>query len=89
MKKQVSVWDTYVTAKNGQLMHFDILVPHSIKDPTIVYQYGKAYLKSKGEEGQQLSTEECRFCHVETLQAAWEKEIEEKGYFIIEMEGCN
>jgi len=87
--KKVNIWDTYVTKKNGAIMHFDIVAPVKIKDTNIIYDYGKDYLKSKGQEGQPLSAKQCRLCHIETLRPAWEQEIEEKGYFIIEMEGCN
>jgi len=87
--KKVNVWDTYVTKKNGAIMHFDIIAPIAIEDTAVIYDYGKAYLKTKGQEGQALTSKQCRLCHIETLRPAWEKEIEEKGYFIIEMEGCN
>lgn len=87
-KKKVNVWDTYITKKNGAMMHFDILVPVSIVDTTIVYQYGREYLVTKGQEGQQLTSKQCRLCHVETLRPSWEKDIQDKGYSIIEMEGC-
>lgn len=87
-KMKVAVWDTYVTKKDGIIMHFDILVPENIKDTTVIYNYGKEYLKSKGQEGQALTSKECRFCHVETVRPAWEKAIIKQGYFIIEMENC-
>ena len=86
---KVNVWDTYVTKKDGQIMHFDILAPIAIKDTAVIYNYGKSYLKTKGQEGQPLTAKQCRLCHIETLRAEWEKEIKEKGYFIIEMEGCD
>ncbi len=86
--KKINVWDTYVTKKDGTIMHFDILAPVEIKDTTIIYDYGKEYLKTKGQEGQPLNSKQCRLCHVETLRPAWGKEIDEKGYYIIEMEGC-
>lgn len=85
---QVSVWDTYVTKNDGTIMHFDIIVPSEIKDTDLIYNYGKGYLKTKNQEGQSLSSEECRFCHLETLKPQWEAELKEKGYFIIEMENC-
>ena len=87
--KRVNVWDTYVTKKNGTIMHFDIIAPVEIKDAAIIHDYGKLYLKTKGQEGQRLSSKQCRFCHIEELRPTWEKDIETKGYFIIEMEGCN
>lgn len=88
-KMKVAVWDTYVTKKNGKIMHFDILAPENIKDTSVIYNYGKDYLKQKGQEGQALTSKECRFCHVETLKPNWEESIKKKGYFIIEMENCN
>lgn len=86
---KVAVWDTYVTKKDGNVMHFDILAPEEIKDTAVIYGYGKEYLKSKNEEGQALTSKECRFCHVETLGENWEEAINNQGYFIIEMENCN
>ncbi|MFK7050204.1 MULTISPECIES: DUF2024 family protein [Flavobacterium] len=86
---KVAVWDTYVTKKEGSIMHFDIIVPQEmITDTTTIYNYGKEYLKSKGQEGQSLTSKECKFCHVEYLQPIWEEEINKKGYFIIEIENC-
>lgn len=86
---KIAVWDTYVTKKDGSVMHFDILAPEEIKDTAIIYGYGKEYLKSKGQDGQPLTSKECKFCHVETLRPSWETDIKTKGYFIIEMENCN
>lgn len=88
-KMQVAVWDTYVTKKDGTTMHFDIVAPSDITDTTVIYNYGKEYLKTKNQEGQPLTSKECRFCHIETLKPQWEIDINKKGYFILEMENCN
>ncbi|OXA75087.1 hypothetical protein B0A56_11525 [Flavobacterium columnare NBRC 100251 = ATCC 23463] len=86
---KIAVWDTYVTKKEGDVMHFDIIVPQEIiTDPAIVYDYGREYLKMKGQEGQKLTSEECKFCHIDFLEPKWEEEINKKGYFIIEIENC-
>lgn len=85
---KVAVWDTYVTKKNGIVMHFDILVPEELKDEESVFAFGREYLKSKGQEGQALASKECSFYHVETLKPHWEADIKSKGYTIIEMENC-
>lgn len=87
-KMKVSVWDTYVTKKDGSVMHFDIIAPADVKDPDIIYNYGKIYLKSKGQEGQPLTSKQCRFCHFEMVKPHWEIEINLNGYFILEMENC-
>ncbi len=89
IQTKVNVWDTYVTKKDGNIMHFDILAPVDVVDTTIIYQYGKEYLKLKGQEGQPLTSKQCRLCHVERLRPAWKDDIAKKGYFIIEMEGCH
>ena len=87
-KMKVAVWDTYVTKKDGSVMHFDILAPEEIKDTAVIYGYGKAYLKTKGQDVQPLTSKECRFCHVETVRPIWQEAITKQGYFIIEMENC-
>jgi Domain of unknown function (DUF2024) len=85
---KVSVWDTYVTKKDGSIMHFDIIAPDTLKDETIIHTFGKDYLLLKKEDGQSLTANECRFCHIEVATAEMEIVINEKGYFIIEMENC-
>jgi hypothetical protein len=84
---QVAVFDTYVTKKDGTVMHFDIIVPAGI-DESDVYKFGDIYLKRKGQEGQVLSAKQCQFCHVEHLQSFMEKDIEMNGFYILEMKGC-
>ena len=86
---KVAIWDTYVTKKDGTIMHFDIVVPSEIKNKERIYAYGSAYLASKGQTGRVLTARECRFCHVETAMPAWETAINKHGYFIIEMENCH
>lgn len=86
---EVAVWDTYVTRKDGRVMHFDIIAPSSQRDKTVIHGYGQAYLESKGQGGQTLTAKECRFCHVRALQPKWEADIERQGYFILEMENCD
>lgn len=89
MQLNVSVYDTYVPKKQGGVMHFDILVDANEKDLEKIYGYGRAYLQSKGQEGQPLTSKQCRFCHVENAKGTMEDSIKAKGYYIIEMEGCN
>lgn len=86
---KVAVWDTYVTKKDGSVMHFDIIIPSEIKDEATIYNYGKDYLHLKNEEGQLLSSKECNFCHIESATEVMIEAIKEKGYYIIEMQGCN
>lgn len=88
-KMKVTVWDTYVSKNDGNVMHFDIVAPETIKDTAIIHNYGKEYLKSKGQGSQPLTAKECRRCHVRDIQPQWEADIKKKGYFIIEMENCD
>lgn len=88
-KMKVAVWDTYVTKKDGSIMHFDIIAPETVKDTSVIYGYGREYLEAKGQSGQQLTAKECRLCHFETVRPQWEDAIRQKGYYIYEMENCN
>ena len=85
---KVAIWDTYVTRKDGSIMHFDIIVPAGIKDEKIIYQFGKKYLETKNESEQSLSSKECQFCHIETIRPQWEESMNQNGYYIYEMENC-
>jgi hypothetical protein len=86
---RVAVWDTYVIRKDGRRMHFDIIVPADLKNEQTIFNYGKEYLKTKGEGDKELTSKECKFCHIENIKPEWEKEIKTKGYFIYEMENCD
>jgi len=86
---KVAVWDTYVTKKDGSIMHFDILAPDQIKDEKTIYLYGKDYLHSKNQQEQPLTAKECSFCHIEEANDLMIEAINNKGYYIIEMENCN
>jgi hypothetical protein len=86
---QVAVWDTYVTKKDGSVMHFDIIAPDHIKEEEIIYTFGKDYLQSKNQENQPLTAKECSFCHIEKATDEMVLSIQQKGYYIIEMQNCN
>lgn len=85
---KVAVWDTYVTRKDGEVMHFDILVEERTENEK-VFEYGKVYLKNKSQEGQPLTSKECRFCHIDKAPLEVENQIMKNGFSIIEMENCN
>lgn len=85
---RVAVWDTYVQKKDGTVMHFDIIAPQEVQDAEVIYGFGKTYLASKGQSGQPLTAQQCKFCHIEEVKPQWQDEIQEKGYFIFEMENC-
>lgn len=86
---RVAVWDTYVQRTDGRVMHFDILVPESLKDTALIHGYGRRYLSSKGQDHQPLTARECRFCHVRQAIPVWEEAIRRQGFAIIELENCD
>lgn len=83
---KVAVWDTYVKRKNGNVLHFDIIVPESTKDAKLIYAYGTAYLTTKNEMEGILATEECQFCHIEEPTEDMLRAIKQTGFYILEME---
>ncbi len=86
---QVAVWDTYVTRKDGTIMHFDIIAPDDVNDENIIHTFGKDYLLSKNQQDQALTSKECSFCHIEKASDEMVLSIQKKGYYIIEMQNCN
>lgn len=81
------VFDTYVTKPDGQLMHFDVIVPSGTQQERVL-AFGQAYLAAVGVAEGQVTAEQCRFCHVEQATPEMRQAIEQKGYFILAMEGC-
>ena len=86
---KVSVWDTYVKREDGKLIHFDILVSNELKDEKIILNYGKEYLKSKSFHTEELTSKECKFCHMAQANDEIIIQIKRNGFFIVEMEYCN
>lgn len=86
---KVSVWDTYVQREDGNVMHFDILVPSDTTNKESIFGFGKQYLKTKPFRTKQTSSEECRFCHIEQATEHMAASMENVGFHIIEMENCN
>lgn len=84
---KVAVFDTYVKKKQGGIMHFDVIVPEGTEAEE-VYRFGREYLRQKDQEGQELASRECKFCHIEQVQDHMARDISAKGYYILEMQGC-
>lgn len=82
----VAVWDTYVKKKNGNVLHFDIIVPEDFQDEKAIHQFGRSFLAEKGEPEGVITTEHCRFCHIEAPAEEVVQSIARKGYYILEME---
>ena len=84
---ECAVYDTYVTKKDGKIMHFDVIVESSTPHEKAI-EFGKEYLKDAGQGGQSMTQEECQFCHVQEAPKVVEDSIQQNGYFIQKMEGC-
>ena len=86
MNMDFHVFDTYVKAKDGHTMHFDVVTDNSDLEKAI--DYAKDWLATIGEQDSKVTTEECRFCHTQSVPEDIEIEIMTNGYFISKMEGC-
>ncbi len=80
------VFDTYVKAKNGHTIHFDVITDNNNTEKAI--SFAKEWLKSINEDSAKITTEECRFCHTQSVSEDVEIEIMTNGYFISKMDGC-
>lgn len=83
---KAAVWDSYIKKDDGNVLHFDVVVPDSKSDATLVYKYAYKFLKSKGIEGVEINVKNCQFCHIENLTEEMKTNIETSGFHIIEMD---
>ena len=82
----IHVYDTYVKAKDGHTMHFDVIT--EVQDHDKAIEFAKQWLTTIGEDGAKVTGEECNFCHTQEAPPQVVNEIKEKGFFIQKMEGC-
>jgi hypothetical protein len=80
------VFDTYVKSKEGHTMHFDVITDNNDVEKAI--SFAKEWLKIINEESSKVTTEECKFCHTQSVPEDVEIEIMTNGYFISKLEGC-
>jgi hypothetical protein len=84
---KTDVYDTYARARNGTIIHFDVLLKNgSTKEQAL--QHARQFLVNIGEDADTLKQDRCNFCHSEIAPPEVELAIINKGYFILEMEGC-
>lgn len=82
----IHVYDTYVTAGDQHVMHFDVFTAE--KDHQQAIAYAKEWLATIGEGDASVTAKECQFCHSQQAPESVIDSINEKGYFIYQMEGC-
>ena len=80
------VFDTYVKAKDGHTMHFDVVTDANDTEKAI--SFAKEWLNGIVEETAKVTTEECRFCHTQSVPEDMEIEIMTNGYYIQKIDGC-
>ena len=83
---EIHVYDTYVKAKDGHTMHFDVFT--AVKDDKKAVEYAKQWLTSIGEGDATVTSRECSFCHSQSAPSNVADAINKDGYFIYKMEGC-
>jgi hypothetical protein len=83
---KAAVWDSYLKKANGNVLHFDVVVPDGSSETAIVYKYAYEYLKSRGIDGAEINVKNCQFCHIESMTDKMRSDIESKGFHIIEMD---
>ena len=86
---KIAVFDTYVSRPDGRVMHFDILVPDAGKDIEQVLGFGRRYLAARGVPAENLTAQECRFCHIESASEPVQAEVDRIGFAIIELGNCD
>ena len=86
MAMDIHVYDTYVKAKDGHTMHFDVIT--DVQDHDKAIEYAKQWLSTIGEGDATVTGEECQFWHTQGAPEPVENEIKEKGFYIQKMEGC-
>jgi hypothetical protein len=74
---ECAVHDTYVTKKDGNTMHFDVIADASVPHEKAI-EYGKEFSNAAGEGTQKMTQEECQFCHIQQAPPAVESGIKEK-----------
>jgi Domain of unknown function (DUF2024) len=84
---ECAVYDTYVTKKDGRIMHFDVIVEASTPHEKAI-EYGIEFLQKADQGGQKMTQEGCPFCHIQEAPPMVEKSITDNGYYIQKMEGC-
>ncbi len=84
---KIDVFDTYADKKSGEIMHFDVLVPHGTSGE-LAYEYAQSWLKSINATDVSLEQKHCRFCHSQMSNPTVEAAIESEGYYILQLEGC-
>lgn len=86
-KMKVDVYDTYAKNSSGGMIHFDVLVSEGT-DASTAFNFAQEWLSEIGVPSEALSQNRCMFCHTEMASDEVAQAIVQKGYYILQMEGC-
>ncbi|WP_271784151.1 DUF2024 family protein [Aquimarina algiphila] len=86
---KVSIWDTQANREDGLKMYFEIVVPIGITSEKIISAYLKEYLEKKVFHINEMISNKCSFCQVESCSPHIVGQIQSAGYSIIEIENCD
>ena len=82
----VKVYDTHVRTHDGRYIHFDVLLDRS--DVEFARACARRFIAEMEVEDQDISLNDCRFCHVEPSNPEVLEAIARQGYYIIKLQGC-
>ena len=84
----ITIWDTYVSRKDGKEMHFNIFTPKNLQNLEKIIDFGLEYLKSKPFETSGLISNQCNQCSFENINVITDA-ITQRGYSIKEIKNCS
>ena len=82
----INVFDTHVRTRDGRYLHFDVLIDS--RDSELAKSYARRFLDEQGVQDEDISMNECRFCHVEPNNPVVSAAISQHGHFILKLQGC-
>ncbi|WP_434341348.1 DUF2024 family protein [Motilimonas cestriensis] len=82
----VHVFDTYAYTAAGKRLHFDVLLP--TRDAELALTIAQKWLSEIGEEGAEIRSGGCSFCHSAASLPEFDDTIKKQGYAIYKLEGC-
>jgi hypothetical protein len=82
----INVFDTHVHTRDGRYLHFDVFTDSN--DLAQARHYAQQFLKQNNIEEDNISQSSCAFCHSESSSPEVEQAIDQTGYYIFKMQGC-
>lgn len=81
----VDVYDTHARTADGEMLHFDVLVPSGQGNRARTAALD--WLRSRGIDSAEIGLSRCSFCHSETTAPDVTRRLEDDGYVVIPLAG--